>query len=213
MESDVKLPSPYDHPEIGESSLKGPLPYDTVEAVPFDKLEKPLFKSELKTRSAARVLADPEFRYITEDLDRVKHRLVENKISLNEKTRQAERDEMKARNDARTAERAKLPVPEQKVFEITLENVGKPELQLAVSEKRADEKKAAGTAPVEKTDGAVETPAADAESAEAEDEEEVSSTERAAMAIKAETLSVLTDLIELQRTAGKGATASAGVTK
>ena len=30
VEPDVKLPSLYDHPEIGESSLKGPLPYDTV---------------------------------------------------------------------------------------------------------------------------------------------------------------------------------------
>ncbi len=67
VESDVKVPSPYDHPEIGESSLKGPLPYDTVEAVPFDKVEKPLFKTELRSRSAARVAADPEFRYITEE--------------------------------------------------------------------------------------------------------------------------------------------------
>src|SRR6185503_59116 len=115
----------YDHPEIGESSLKLPLPYDTVEAVPFDKVEKSLFKAELRTRSAARVAADPEFRYISEDLDRVKQRLAENKISLNEKVRRAELDEDKARKDARTAERAKIKTPPPKRFTLTLENVNK----------------------------------------------------------------------------------------
>jgi carboxyl-terminal processing protease len=206
VESDVKLPSPYDHPEIGESSLKGPLPYDTVEAVPFDKLDKPLFKSELKTRSSARVLANPEFRYITEDLDRVKERLAENTISLNEKERQQERDEIKSRNDARNAERAKVKSAEQKVFAITLENVNKPELQLATNEKKADEKK---------SDKPEVPPGEDVKSADAEDddEEEVSGADRAGLAIKAETLSILADLIELQRGGGKGTTASAAVTK
>jgi carboxyl-terminal processing protease len=225
VESDIKLPSPYDHPEIGESSLKAPLPYDTVEAVPFDKLDKPLFKSELKTRSAARVLADPEFRYITEDLDRVKQRLAENKISLNEKQRQRERDEMKARNEARTAERAKLKAPEQKVFAVTLENVNKPELVLATKEKNGANLSAFGDAPMtsaepldapEKKTEKAETPADGVPKSgspeDEEDEEEVSGAERAALAIKAETLSVLADLIELQR-GGKGTTASATVTK
>ncbi len=214
VESDIKLPSPYDHPEIGESSLKGPLPYDTVDAIPFDKLAKPLFKPELKTRSSARVLAEAEFRYITEDLDRVKQRLAENKISLNEKLRQSERDENKVRHDARAGERAKLTEPEQKVFAVTLENVNKPALELAVDEKKADAK----TAEVKKDEKAG-TPSEDvtgnvvAADESAEDAEEVSGAERAAMAIKAETLSILTDLIELQRTGGKGTTASTAVTK
>ena len=209
VESDIKLPSPFDHPEIGESSLKGPLPYDTVEAVPFDKLDKPLFKSDLKTRSAARVLADPEFRYITEDLDRVKQRLAENKLSLNEKERRRELDESKARKDARAAERAKLKVPEPRVFAVTLENVNKPELQLATNEKKADEKNAE-KAELPATDA---VPKSESAEEEAEDEEEISGTERAALAIKAETLSVLADLIELQRGGAKGTTASAAVTK
>jgi carboxyl-terminal processing protease len=72
VEPDVKIPSPFDHPEIGESAMKNPLPYDTVEAVKFDKLENPLFKHELRQRSAARVSVDPEFGYIVEDLTRVK---------------------------------------------------------------------------------------------------------------------------------------------
>ena len=57
--SDVKLPSMFDQAEIGESSLKGPLPYDTVDPVAFDRLDKPLFKPELAQRSAARVAGRP----------------------------------------------------------------------------------------------------------------------------------------------------------
>src|SRR5688572_2329660 len=37
VEPDVKLPSPFDHPEIGESAMKNPMPYDTVEAVRLDR--------------------------------------------------------------------------------------------------------------------------------------------------------------------------------
>jgi carboxyl-terminal processing protease len=134
VEPDVKLPSLYDLAQIGESSLKNPLPYDTVDKVPYDKWEKPLFKPELAKRSAARIAADPEFSYINEDLDRTKQRLAENRISLNEKARVAELDEDKVRQEKRTAERAKITVPEQKDYIVTLENLNKPELELAKSE-------------------------------------------------------------------------------
>jgi carboxyl-terminal processing protease len=203
VESDVKLPSPYDHPEIGESSLKGPLPYDTVEPVPFDKVEKPLFKPELRSRSAARVAADPEFRYITEDLDRVKQRLAENSISLNEKVRRTELDEEKARKDARTAERAKVKPLAQKRYTLTLENVNKPELQLVSNEKKDDK--------ADKADAA--KPAAADDDADADDEEDAVTKESGIDPIKTETLNILNDLMDLQRTGGKGATASATTPK
>ncbi|HYR59362.1 MAG TPA: carboxy terminal-processing peptidase [Chthoniobacteraceae bacterium] len=205
VESDVKLPSPYDHPEIGESSLKGPMPYDTVEAVPFDKVDKPLFKAELRSRSAARVAADAEFRYIADDLNRVKQRLAENKISLNEKVRRAELDEDKARKDARTADRAKIkPVP-QKTFSLTLENVNKPELQLASNEKKdgKDAKSGKAQTPATKT----------VDDDDLDDEEEATAKGTGIDPIKVETLNVLNDLVDLQRTGGKGATASATTPK
>jgi carboxyl-terminal processing protease len=206
VESDVKLPSPYDHTEIGESALKGPLPYDTVEAVPFDKVEKPLFKPELRSRSAARIAVDPEFRYISEDLDRVKQRLVENKISLNEKVRRAELDEEKTRKDARTAERAKVKPVTQKRFSLTLENVNKPELQLVVNEKKDDKEAKAGKGETAKaTTGDDEV--------DADDEEEATAKASGADPIKVETLNILNDLMDLQRTGGKGATASATTPK
>jgi carboxyl-terminal processing protease len=208
VESDLKLPSAYDHPEIGESSLKMPLPYDTVEAVPFEKLEKPLFKTELRSRSAARVAADPEFRYITEDLDRVKQRLAENKISLNEKVRHAELDEDKARKDARTTERTKMKPEPLKRFAVTLENVNKPELQLVVNEKKDP--------PVDPKTGKPEvsvkvkppTEVEKSEDADSEDEEEATAKANGVDPIKVETLHILNDLMDLQRNGGKAATAS-----
>ena len=202
VESDVRLPSPYDHPEIGESSLKGPLPYDTVEPVPFDKVDKPLYKTELRGRSAARVAADPEFRYISEDLNRVKARLAENKISLNEKVRRAELDEEKARKEARTAERAKIKPVIEKHYTLTLENVTKPELQLVVNEKKDGK-----DAKLEKPDATLK--AADEDG----DEDDPTSKISGPDPIKVETLNILNDLIDLQRSGGKGATASATTPK
>ena len=133
VESDVKLPSLFDQPEIGESALKGPLPYDTVAAGGLStSSDRPLFKTNSRSAPGARVAADPEFRYITEDLEAVKKRLAENSISLNEKARRAEIEEDKARKEARTAAREKVKRPDAKVYAVTLDNVNKPELQLAL---------------------------------------------------------------------------------
>ena len=194
VESDVKLPSLFDRPEIGESALKGPLPYDTVPPVDFDKWDHPLFKNDLRQRSAARVAADPEFRYITEDLDEVKKRLADNKVSLNQKVRLAEIDQDKAKRDKRTAAREKIKQPDAKTYVITLDNVAKPDLQLVTFEK-PDKKTADGAAPA--------TPA---DEDAAEDDESTNRTERFDP-IKIETLNILNDLIDLSRNP-KTATAS-----
>lgn len=139
--SDIKLPSPYDLPDIGESALKGPLPYDVVDPVPFDKVtDHPLFLNELRQRSAVRIAADREFHSIIDDLNLMKEKRAANKISLNEKVRRAELTAEKAKKEKRIAERAKHRQPDQKVFQITLDNVNKPELQLVKNEpkKQAD---------------------------------------------------------------------------
>ncbi len=194
VESDVKLPSMFDLAEIGESSLKGPLPYDTVEPCPFQKWDKPLYKADLIRRSSSRVVADPEFRWINEDLARSKQRLSENRISLNEKVRREELDAEKTRKEQRTAERAKLPVPAQKNYLITLENLSKPELQLAKAEKKPD-----GTA--EKSDP-------DAEPVEAEMDDSETSKRPAIDPVRGETLNILSDLIDLSRVPPKTVSAT-----
>lgn len=193
VEADVKLPSLFDRPEIGESALKGPLPYDTVPPVDFDKWERPLFKNDLRQRSTARVAADPEFRYITEDLEEVKKHLAENRVSLNIQGRRAEIDEDKAKRDKRTAAREKVKQPDAKTYVITLDNVAKPDLQLVTYDK-TDKKVADGAAPATNTDD------------DSADEDSTNKSERVDP-IKTETLNILNDLIDLSRNP-KTATAS-----
>ena len=186
--SDVKLPSLWDQPDIGEVALKSPMPYDTIEAVAYDKCETPLFKPELKQRSAVRVAADQEFRWILEDMERTKKRIAENKISLNEKVRRAELDEDKARKEKRTTDRAALKHPEEKVYEVTVDSAANAELQLKKEKKPAKEVAAAKEATPKPADG-------DDEEADAAAEDAASKLDP----IRNETVNILGDLIEFNR--------------
>lgn len=208
VEPDVKLPSPYDHPEIGEVALKGPMPYDTMEPQAFDKWDKPLFKKELNERSQARIATDPEFVYINEDLTRSKERLAENKLSLNIEKRRAEIEEEKARKKQRTAAREKAKPAEEKRFLITLENAGKPELQPVKNEKKAGPDSADAEGKKEGKDAAKGEDADAAAALDGEDlEGELDSTKPAVDAVRTETLRILADLVELSR-GGRGTTAA-----
>ncbi|MEA3188655.1 MAG: carboxyl-terminal processing protease [Chthoniobacter sp.] len=181
--SDVKLPSAYDHPEIGEGSLKAPMAYDEVAPAPFEKiLDHPLFLKELKLRSAARVATDREFRWITDDLNSVKRRIASNKVSLNESTRRGELAEEKTKREKRIAEREKRKQPEQKIYQLTLDDVGKPELQLVKNEKK----------PASVDEGA--TMAEDDE-----EEESITAKKPEVDPVHNETINILGDLIELSR--------------
>jgi carboxyl-terminal processing protease len=187
VEPDVKLLSPYDHPEIGERALKGPLPYDTVDPLTFEKWDKPLFKKELRERSAVRIAADPEFGYIREDLETVKKRIAENRISLNIDKRKAEIDEDKARKEQRTAERAKIKPVDEKRYSVTLDNVSKPELQVAKNEKKSTAEKPTPGSP---TEAKVINPALDGDEDDDDEKPEVD-------AVRTEALAILTDFVDL----------------
>ena len=103
VESDIVLPSLTDNPEIGEGSLKNRLSYDEVAPVKIadSMAATPLFLNQLKARSAARVAADPEFGYTTDDMTRVRDKIAQNAISLNEKVRRKELVEDKKRKEQR----------------------------------------------------------------------------------------------------------------
>jgi carboxyl-terminal processing protease len=84
---------------------------------------------ELQNRSAARVALDPEFSYILEDMTRLRQRIEDNTISLNLAKRKSERDADTARKEARISDRKERgPAFEVTAYELTLENVEKPEL-------------------------------------------------------------------------------------
>lgn len=181
--SDVKLPSLWDQADIGEGALKGPLPYDTIDAAPIDKFEKELYLEQLKHRSATRVEQDPEFKWINEDIARSKKRVSENKVSLNIASRRAEREDEKNRKKQRKEERAKHKASDHKIYAVTLDNAEKPGLESKVDDK--PEKASA------KSGGA----------AEKDDEDEEDVPVGKVDPIRNETVNILRDLIDFTRTA------------
>lgn len=185
VEPDVILPSTFDHPDIGESSLKAPLPYDTVEAASFEPLDRPLFKSELKTRAESRIGSNPEFTFIREDLKRIMKRYEENRLSLNLAKRTAEIDEEKERKAARKDIRAKLKATEDVRYTVTLDNAGKPGLELYKPEEKKDKDKES-------------KPESD-EAAEDEEEEEAKTP---VDAIRNEAIDIMNDLVTLTNEGG-----------
>ena len=130
--SDIVLPTLTDLPEYGEGALKNCLAYDEVPKAKYTKWSDmhPLFIDELKRRSAERIQADPEFHYVMEDMERLRHRLDENRISLNEDFRRKEMTEDKLRKETRTKERIARNIEEPRIYRLTLETVDKPNLQL-----------------------------------------------------------------------------------
>ncbi len=130
--SDVVLPTLTDLPEFGEGALKNCLPYDEVPKARFTKWSDThgLFIDELKRRSAARVEHNPEFHYVMEDVQRLRHRLDDNRISLNEDVRRKESQEDKLRKETRSKERLARNDEEPSVYRLTLDSIDKPNLQL-----------------------------------------------------------------------------------
>ena len=128
VEGDIRLPSITDQPEFGEDSRKDPLPYDTIQPLNYQRWTRPLYLDLLRERSQQRVRENVEFSYIREDLERIRKRVDENKISINEERRKAELQEDKDRRAKRETERsARGKELEPKAFRITLENAnGKP---------------------------------------------------------------------------------------
>jgi carboxyl-terminal processing protease len=129
--SDIPLPSLTDLPEFGEGSLKNALPYDEVPKARYTKwTESPqVYVEELKRRSTVRIKESPEFRYILEDIERLRRRLDENRITLNEDARRTELNEDKLRKEARAKDRLARQDAESRVFRVTLDTVDKPNLQ------------------------------------------------------------------------------------
>jgi len=131
--SDIVLPTLSDLPEYGEGALKNCLPYDEVPKARFTKWSDSshqLFIDELKRRSEGRVQENPEFRYVMEDMGRLRQRLDENRISLNEDVRSKELTEDKLRKETRSKERLARQPQDVHVYRVTLDNVDKPNLQL-----------------------------------------------------------------------------------
>jgi len=147
--SDIVLPSVSDLPEFGESALKNALPYDEVAKARYTKWSDShsLFIDQLRRRSEERVKNDPEFHYVMEDIGRLRHKLDENRISLNEDARKKELQDDKLRKETRSKERLARNQEEPRIYRVTLDTVDKPNLQLVMYPGKLAEAKKNGIAP------------------------------------------------------------------
>ena len=147
--SDIVLPSLSDLPEFGEGALKNALPYDEVPRAKYTKWSDThsLFVDQLKRRSEERVKNDPEFHYVMEDIGRLRHKLDENRISLNEDLRKKELADDKLRKEMRSKERLARNEEEPRIYRLTLDTVDKPNLQLIMYPGKLAEAKKNGATP------------------------------------------------------------------
>ncbi|HEX8280525.1 MAG TPA: carboxy terminal-processing peptidase, partial [Chthoniobacterales bacterium] len=108
------------------------LPYDEVPKARYTLWpEAPgVYLEELKRRSDLRVKENPEFHYVMEDMERLRRKLDENRITLNEDARRAELAEDKVRKETRTKDRLAHQGEETRIYRLTLDTVDKPNLQL-----------------------------------------------------------------------------------
>src|SRR5438132_520033 len=130
--SDIVLPSLSDLPELGEGALKNCLPYDEVPSAKYAKWSDThsLFIDQLQRRSAERVQNTAEFHYVMEDIERLRQKLNDNRISLNEDVRRKEIADDKVRKETRAKERLASNQEEPRIYRLTLDTVDKPNLQL-----------------------------------------------------------------------------------
>src|ERR1700751_1528280 len=147
--SDVVLPSLSDLPEFGEGALKNALPYDEVAKARYTKWSDShsLFIDQLRRRSEERVKNDAEFHYVMEDIGRLRHKLDENRISLNEDARKKELQDDKLRKETRSKERLARNQEEPRIYRVTLDTVDKPNLQLIMYPGKLAEAKKNGIPP------------------------------------------------------------------
>jgi carboxyl-terminal processing protease len=128
--SDIVLPDVLDYsPYVGEKALDNPLPWDTIAPANYDKFNfvEP-YLSELRRRSAARLTTNQDFSYIREDIDQYQKLQADRTVTLNEHEAIAQREHITLLNKARDKERTSRPVPDVKIYELTVENAGDPGL-------------------------------------------------------------------------------------
>src|SRR6266511_2659183 len=154
--SDIVLPSLSDLPEFGEGALKNALAYDEVAKARYTKWSDShsLFVDQVRRRSEERVKNDPEFHYVMEDMDRLRHKIDDNRISLNEDARKKETADDKLRKETRSKERLARNQEEPSIYRVTLDTVDKPNLQLIMYPGKLAEAKKNGIVPKVDSDAA-----------------------------------------------------------
>jgi carboxyl-terminal processing protease len=131
---DIVLPSRLNHSkDIGEDALENPMPWDVIESARYEKLNRVQpYLSELLTRSNERISTNQDFIYIREDIEEYRRIQADKTISLNEKQRIKENDEIEVRRKARDKELRARKDLDQTVYELTLKQADLPGLPPAL---------------------------------------------------------------------------------
>jgi carboxyl-terminal processing protease len=132
---DIILPDILNYSEdIGETSLENPLPWDTI---PTDNIPNAEYNklnlvdpyiAALRQDSDARLATNQDFIYINQDIGQFKKLQADKTVSLNEREEIKERQANEARQKARSKEREARKMPAEKIYDITVENAGQPDL-------------------------------------------------------------------------------------
>src|SRR5438046_1972364 len=193
--SDIVLPSLSDLPEFGEGALKNALAYDEVVKAKYTKWSDnhSLFIDQLRRRSEERVKGNPEFHYVMEDMNRLRHKIDENQISLNEEVRKKELADDKLRKETRSKERLARNQEEPSIYRVTLDTVDKPNLQLIMYPGKLAEAKKNGTVPKVDSDAApdADSDLTDGATGDGDSKDPLIDAERD------EALNILADLVQL----------------
>lgn len=145
---DIILPSVLDYMELGEASLENALESDRINSnVRYKTFDLVLdYLGKLKSNSAARVENNTDFKYVLEDIDLIKSKNMENKLTLNELARKSEIDQNKERKNVRTKERKSRNPKEGSVFELTMKDIEEnKDFKLVTEKSILEELKKSGT--------------------------------------------------------------------
>jgi carboxyl-terminal processing protease len=110
--------------DIGEDSLPDAMPWDTITNADYTpvNLVKP-YLSQLRKFSDERVATNQDFIYIRQDIDQFKKLQADKTASLNEQEELKQAQQNAIRQKLREAERNGRKAPNERIYEITLENV------------------------------------------------------------------------------------------
>ena len=106
VQPDIAMPTAISTEEVGESTRESALPWDRIRPVEFGR-ETQLSQAvpTLEHSHEERIASDPDFRLLLADLDSFEKVRTQKKLSLNLKTRIAEREQMEKERMARENER------------------------------------------------------------------------------------------------------------
>ena len=207
---DIVLPGVNNLLETGEGSLTNALPWDTIASAEFEKLNRVQpHLLQLRDRSSNRIAADRDWDYVRQDVEIYRRKQAEKSISLNYDQRVRERNEDRARAEARKKELAARGQKEPTTYEITLKLADEPGLPAPMGKSNT----VAGV-----TGSGTSKPANEAEAKPAkpahpdDDEEEVKPLEPAVDVHLREAERILLDYLQLTggSSSRKGVAATAG---